>query len=149
MSSINHQLFQILQTVQSPGDFYTTGTIETFPPLVEVDGVGRVALPLLPLQIEQLVAVAERAPYGRGQETLVDTEVRRTWQIDASRVTLGGKHWQSTLDRIVGRAALGLGVNDKVEAELYKLLVYDTGSFFISHRDTEKAPGMFATLVIV
>lgn len=29
----------------------------------------------------------------------------------------------------------------------YKLLVYDKGSFFISHRDTEKAPGMFATLV--
>jgi len=149
MSSINRQLFQILQTVQSPGDFYTTGTIETFPPLVEVDGVGRVALPLLPMQIEQLVAVAERAPYGRGQETLVDTEVRRTWQIDASRVTLGGKHWQTTLDRIVSRAAVGLGVNDKVDAELYKLLVYDTGSFFISHRDTEKAPGMFATLVIV
>jgi len=149
MSSINQQLFQILQTVQSPGDFYTKGAIETFPPLVEVDGVGRVALPLLPLQTEHLVAVAERAPYGRGQETLVDTEVRRTWQIDASRVTLGGKHWQTTLDRIVDRAALGLGVNDKVEAELYKLLVYDTGSFFISHRDTEKAPGMFATLVIV
>jgi hypothetical protein len=27
--------------------------------------------------------------------------------------------------------------------------VYDAGSFFVSHRDTEKAPGMFATLVIV
>jgi hypothetical protein len=36
-----------------------------------------------------------------------------------------------------------------VVAELYKLLVYDQGSFFVEHRDTEKAPGMFATLVIV
>ncbi len=34
-------------------------------------------------------------------------------------------------------------------AEFYKILVYDEGSFFVSHRDTEKAPGMFATLVIV
>ncbi|MDP2902008.1 MAG: hypothetical protein Q8N96_02710 [Methylovulum sp.] len=65
MPSINRQLFQILQTVQSPGDFYTTGTIETFPPLVEVDGVGRVALPLLPMQIEQLVAVAKRTHTAR------------------------------------------------------------------------------------
>jgi hypothetical protein len=32
---------------------------------------------------------------------------------------------------------------------MYKLLVYDQGSFFVSHRDTEKAPGMFATLVVV
>jgi len=30
-----------------------------------------------------------------------------------------------------------------------RFLVYDTGSFFVSHRDTEKAPGMFATLVVV
>jgi len=43
----------------------------------------------------------------------------------------------------------GLGVSGPVAAELYKLLVYDQGSFFVSHRDTEKAPGMFATLVIV
>ena len=36
-----------------------------------------------------------------------------------------------------------------MRAEPYKLLVYDTGSFFVAHRDTEKAPGMFATLVLV
>jgi hypothetical protein len=28
------------------------------------------------------------------------------------------------------------------------MLVYDKGGFFVSHRDTEKAPGMFATLVV-
>ena len=33
-------------------------------------------------------------------------------------------------------------------ADLYKLLVYDPGSFFVNHRDTEKAAGMFATLII-
>lgn len=80
---------------------------------------------------------------------MVDTEVRRTWQIDADRITLGGKHWQKTLDSIVSKVALGLGVNIDIKAELYKLLVYDTGSFFVSHRDTEKADDMFATLVII
>ena len=49
----------------------------------------------------------------------------------------------------MARVAEGLGVSDPIEAEFYKLLVYDTGSFFIGHRDTEKSPGMFATLVIV
>ena len=149
MSSITDSLFNTLQNVQRPGNFYATGTIEVFPPHLEVEGVGRIALPLLPLQAEQLVTVAEHAPYGRGQETIVDTQVRRTWQIDAHRVTLSGKHWQKNLDAIVSRAATGLGVSGEVRAELYKLLVYDAGSFFISHRDTEKAAGMFATLVIV
>jgi hypothetical protein len=118
-------------------------------PRLEVDGVGVVALPLLPLQAEQLVAVAERAPYGRGADTLLDTDVRRTWQIGPDRVRIGGKHWAQTLQAIVARAGEGLGVSEPIEAELYKLLVYDTGSFFVSHRDTEKAPGMFATLVVV
>ena len=149
MSTITAQLFNALQNVQRPGNYYATGTLEVFPPHLEVESVGRIALPLLPIQAEQLVAVAEHAPYGRGQETIVDTQVRRTWQIDANRVMLSGKHWLENLDAIVKRAATGLGVSGKVRAELYKLLVYDAGSFFISHRDTEKAAGMFATLVIV
>ena len=49
----------------------------------------------------------------------------------------------------MARVAEGLGVAEPITAELYKLLVYDQGSFFVSHRDTEKAPGMFATLVLV
>jgi hypothetical protein len=117
--------------------------------MMEVDGVGPIALPLLPVQAEQLIVVAERAPYGRGEETLVDPAVRRAWQIDAGRVHIGGRHWPQTLERIVSRATEGLGVDGPVEAELYKLLIYAEGDFFVRHRDTEKAPGMFATLVIV
>jgi hypothetical protein len=41
------------------------------------------------------------------------------------------------------------GVTEPIVAEFYKLLMYDPGSFFVSHRDTEKTPGMFATLVLV
>ncbi|HMY06101.1 MAG TPA: 2OG-Fe(II) oxygenase, partial [Accumulibacter sp.] len=107
------------------------------------------SLPLLPAQAEDLIAVAEQAPNGRGAETLVDTAVRKTWQIAADRIHLGGRHWAPDLARIVERSAVGLGVLEPVTAELYKMLVYDAGSFFVSHRDTEKAPGMFATLIIV
>lgn len=149
MSSIVRDFASIVGGIRRPGDFFAFGTLELLAPRLEVEGVGRIALPLLRYQANQLVAVAERAPYGRGAETLVDTAIRRTWQIDAARVRIEGGHWQRTLDAVVGRAAEGLGVSDPVGAELYKLLVYDQGSFFVSHRDTEKVPGMFATLVLV
>ncbi len=149
MSNTTCDLDQILQTVKRPGDFYFSASSEIFAPTLEVTGVGRIALPLLPAQAAQLVAVAERAPYGRGADTLVDTDVRRTWQIGADRVRIGGRHWDQSLASIVTRCAAGLGLAEPVTAELYKMLVYDTGSFFVEHRDTEKAPGMFATLVIV
>lgn len=149
MLSVTTELPELLSTVRRPGDFYATGTIEILAPHLEVAGVGPVAFPLLPVQAEQLVAVAEPAPYGRGEATLVDTAVRRTWQINADRVHLEGRGWEQTLETIVNRVAADLGVTGVVIAELYKLLVYDQGSFFVSHRDTEKAPGMFATLIIV
>ena len=149
MASLTTELTEILHTVQRPGDFYTTGTTDIFAPRLEVAGVGPIALPLLPVQAQQLIAVAEQAPYGRGEATLVDTAVRRTWQIDPERVHIAGRHWERTLADIVAQATAGLGVTGPVVADLYKLLVYDPGSFFVNHRDTEKAAGMFATLIIV
>ena len=149
MSSVVLDLAKILPTIRRHGDFYATGTIEMYAPNLKIDGIGSISLPLLPVQAEQLIAIAERAPYGRGEETIVDTNVRRTWQIDAGRIHIGGRHWMQTLDAIVAKAAAGLGIIGPVSAGLYKLLIYDTGSFFVEHRDTEKISGMFATLVVV
>ncbi|MCK6431915.1 MAG: 2OG-Fe(II) oxygenase [Burkholderiaceae bacterium] len=148
MDSINAALAAVLQTVQTPGDFFAAGECALHLPLVEVDSVGPIALPVLPAQAAQLIAVAERAPYGRGEDTLVDTAVRRTWQIGADRVHIKGRHWNAMLEGVVERASTGLGAGAGVEAELYKLLVYDEGSFFVEHRDIEKSPGMFATLIV-
>jgi hypothetical protein len=139
--SITTDLAAVLSTVRRPGDFFVSATTELLAPLLEVDGIGPVALPLLPTQAEQLIAVAERAPYGRGEETLVDTTFRLTWQIGTDRVRIRGKHWARTLETILALVADGVGVSEPVTAELYKLLVYDPGSFFVSHRDTEKTPG--------
>jgi hypothetical protein len=75
----------------------------------EVEGVGPIALPLLPAQAVELIAVAGRAPCGRGGETLVDTAVRRTWQIGADRVRIAGTLWTAMLGGDVQRAAAGLG----------------------------------------
>jgi predicted 2-oxoglutarate/Fe(II)-dependent dioxygenase YbiX len=147
--SIVTELARLLNGVQHPGDFCAVGACEILAPGLEVEGIGPIALPLLPTQAEQLVAVAKRAPFGRGEQTLVDTDVRRTWQIDADQVRIHGHGWARSLARIVEQAAGGLGVTGPVAAELYKLLVYDEGSFFVSHRDTEKRDGMFATLAIV
>lgn len=149
MSSLTSGLAAILSRVERPGDFYTTGTGEIFTPRLEVDGVGPVALPLLQVQAEALIAAAERAPYGRGEETVLDEKARRTWQIEAARVHIGGRHWEQSLEAMVAKVAEGLGVAGPVQAEFYKLLVYGEGDFFVSHRDTEKSPGMFGTLVIV
>jgi len=149
MPELAAALAECLSRVQRPGAFYATGTFDIHPPRLEVEGVGPIALPLQSAQAEQLKSVAEQAPYGRGSETLVDTQVRRTWQIDAERMRITGRRWAEDLASVVARITATFGIAGRVEAELYKLLVYEQGSFFLAHRDTEKSPGMFATLVVV
>jgi predicted 2-oxoglutarate/Fe(II)-dependent dioxygenase YbiX len=148
MPSIIVEFAEALSTINRPSAFFVAGTEQMLAPGLVVAGIGPIALPLLPVQAEQLIAAADRAPYGRGEDTLTDIAVRRTWQIGADRVGITGKHWAGTIKAIVARVAEGLGVDGPVEAELYKLLIYDQGSFFVPHRDTEKVSGMFATLVL-
>src|ERR1700688_1351784 len=109
MSSIAAALLDCLRSVERSGDFCVGGVREIFMPAIDVDGVGRIALPLLPMQVERLVAIAEPAPYGRGEETVLDPDVRRTWQIDPHRVRIGGRHWEKTLAELAADAARRLG----------------------------------------
>jgi hypothetical protein len=148
MSMITADLAAVLGKVRRPGDFFAAGTTELLAPLLEVEGVGPVALPLLPIQARELIGVADPAPYGRGEQTVIDRTIRRCWQIGPDRVRIRGRHWAQTLEMILARVAEGLGVDAPITAEFYKLLLYDEGSFFVGHRDTEKTPGMFATLVV-
>jgi hypothetical protein len=138
MATVATTFADVLSAVTRPADFFATGTEQILAPGLVVEGVGPVALPLLPTQATQLIEAAERAPYGRGPDTVTDISVRRTWQIDADHVRLTSKHWPNTLQAIVDRVAESLGIADPIDANLYKLLIYDKGSFFVPHRDTEK-----------
>lgn len=143
-------LEELLEGVERPGDFFVSGGMEIPMPKVEVEGVGVLSFPVLESQVVALIRQATRAPYGRGEETILDESVRKVWQLSADKVRVGGKSWAATFDALLQQVAAGLGCEGMaVSAELYKLLIYDRGGFFQVHRDTEKAGGMFGTLVVV
>jgi hypothetical protein len=142
-------LEDLLSGVKRPGDFFVSGRLETPMPRVEVEGVGVLSFPVLSAQIQEVIQHAERAPYGRGEETVLDTSVRKVWQLPPAKVSVGGKSWTGTMESLLTVVRTGLGCGETpITAELYKLLVYDEGGFFKTHRDAEKAAGMFGTLVI-
>jgi len=85
MSSIGTTFAQRVFVPLSVRATFASRNSEIFMPTIDVDGVGRIAFPILPVQTERLVEIAEAAPYGRGEETVVDRAVRRTWQIDSPR----------------------------------------------------------------
>ena len=92
----NHELKpleDLLTRVERPGDFYVLGAIEVPMPRIEIKGAGVLSFPVPESQVQQVIAQATRAPYGRGKETIRDESVRKTWQLIASQVRIGGKSW--------------------------------------------------------
>lgn len=100
------------------------------------------------VQAHLLTEQAEAAPYGQGTETVFDESVRKSWQLDASQLSIDSEGWQTFLKELLQRITKDMGVDGVVDAELCKLLLYGKGGHFKAHRDTEKLDEMFGTLII-
>ncbi len=114
---------------------------------VRVDGVGDLRTPIPPAQAKQLRALGTAAPFGLGEQTLTDREVRDTWQLPLAAV---GVDWDDQLDAVLheAREVLGLAPDCVLAADLHSALVYERGQFFAPHQDSEKEDSMVATLVV-
>lgn len=128
------------------GHFCAEGRMAMEELSVVVRDVGPLHYPVAPHVAGALHAASHPAPYGRGQETLLDPLVRDTGEMDAQALQL---RWaDGALNRLQQEVAQALGLPE-VQAHPHKLLVYGPGQFFKPHQDTEKHPGMVATLVLV
>ena len=128
--------------------FCVSGSLPGVDPGIEVEGLP-VTLPLKGKAATRLVARCHTAPYGKGTKTLVDTKVRRTLELDPDEFRLGDD-WDAAIAEATRHVAAQLGLPaEQLEARLYKLLVYETGGFFLPHRDSEKHDRMLASLIVV
>lgn len=137
-------LVGILSTLESA---FATGASLTWPKRAKLQVDGLELLPLHDSTLKQLIKLATPAPYGKADKTLVDPAVRAALQVDASQIT-ESKAWRGLIQGLVEELSEELAVEGEVRAELYKLLIYEEGGHFKPHRDSEKAAGMFGTLII-
>ncbi|KAF8844491.1 hypothetical protein BDN67DRAFT_962852 [Paxillus ammoniavirescens] len=136
------------------GEFAFSSVLPQAPnPGLHIDGLGLIGLPLSHRDAQFIKETSIQAPYGKGTQTVVDKNVRDTWEIDPQRIQFTNPAWKPYIDGTVVdmvRKALGAAVpTTPPRCELYKLLLYETGSHFLPHQDTEKSKGMFATIIVV
>src|SRR5690554_6056255 len=101
MEELKKKIIDCLGKVKGSGKFASIHTADFLFPGLVVDGVGEVAYPVNALQAEALIKVAHQAPFGKGQETIVDTDVRRAWEIDAERLTFTNPAWDQFLAKAI------------------------------------------------
>ncbi|KAG2381281.1 hypothetical protein C9374_006270 [Naegleria lovaniensis] len=155
--SIGGELVSIFSNLETVGDFSCGGELAAnyvIPGLTikKDDQFIPISLPICTHeQANTLIQVCRKAPYGLGEQTLYDDQVRNTWQLDPSQFQLTNPKWtQLVQDLVNSKVKKGLGIPPEVDikASLYKLLFYEKDGHFNFHKDTEKEEGMFATLVI-
>lgn len=131
-------LCEALDTIKGIGKFAHFGTFaEWADPMLSVDDSGPIKLPLNDTDAQRIIAASHQAPFGRGTETIIDTSVRRTWEINFDRVKIANPHWNSIVwAALQGTyAGLGLGSEQGVQAVPYKLLLYERGALFKPHKE--------------
>lgn len=116
---------------------------------IEIEGIGPLKLPMRPKDVRELIARADSAPYGKGTETIVDSSVRDSLEINASCLTFSNQ-WNAAIDQVARNVAEELGLPpNRIKVKPYKLLVYPKGGFFLPHRDSEKHRSMVASLIVM
>ncbi|OTA97951.1 hypothetical protein M434DRAFT_26350 [Hypoxylon sp. CO27-5] len=142
------ELLNALDSIYPASSFSGFAPVQCHDPDIFVQDVGRIDLPLSETQAKELALKSHQAPYGKGSETIVDTSVRNTWELNPDQFEIRAPDWSKVLDAVLAYVRKKLAIRPLISAELYKMLLYEEGAMFKAHTDTEKVPRMFGTLVI-
>lgn len=133
------ELEECLTNVQSDGSFAMFEALNNAPnPGLYLKSSGVVGLPLSDNDAQAIISASHEAPFGKGEETIVDTSVRKTWEISLGEFELRNPAWQPFIESIVAKVSAGLGVDAAgkgVAGKLYKLLLYEEGAMFKPHKE--------------
>jgi hypothetical protein len=129
-----------LSNVQGAGSFAVFEPLGTppNPGLYLNGGGGTIGLPLSERDAQAIVAASHEAPFGKGEQTIIDKSVRKTWELSPKDFELRNKAWAPYVESIVSRVSIGLGIEAcgrGVSAQLYKMLLYDEGALFKPHQE--------------
>ena len=82
-----------------------------------------VSLPLSDRDAKAIAALCKQSPFGRGDETVNDESVRKTWEFEASYIECRNPDWAAFAEKITNEVVANIGVQVVASAQPYKLLL--------------------------
>lgn len=102
--------FEKLGDIETFGDFACmTRYSHHINPGLQVAG-SLIPLLLVDRDASTIKSKCEQAPFGRGDDTVVDRSVRRTWQLDAGHFRCSNPAWPAFLDSVLRETVQKLGM---------------------------------------
>ena len=148
-----HTLVKRLTTGEAAAKRLSTycvkGSLPGALPQLQITGVGPITWPIKMGTAKQIISVSQQAPFGKGLQTLVDTTVRNTFELSPDQFTITNPEWIEAIQKALVSIAPQLGLPaERLVPQVYKLLIYKNGGFFLPHRDSEKTDRMVGSLIV-
>ena len=140
-----------LEAIENQGAFSADKNISVDNFDINVTKIGILNFPINEDQIKLLINIAQPAKFGWRDQTILDPNVRKVFEIPANKIKIGKKQWSKKIEPLLNdfKRELGLPTQSKLLSELHNMLIYQSGDFFKPHQDTEKVDRMVATLVVI
>ena len=122
--NIDEELLKVnscLKKANDPVEFAIEGEAQELLPCLiclEVKNFGVLSLPFQDPQASELIKQCEQSPYGKKDKTLLDKNVRDSYQLEPSQFSIKHPDWNQKLAEIVSRVANELGCEKKIEVIL-------------------------------
>lgn len=139
-SEISGNLSAALRVIKDNGTFATSGHFSSAPnPALSINGIGTIGLPLSNRDAEIIIAAGTQAPFGHGERTVVNKDIRDTWELQPNQLQFLNPAWTDWIEKeVMVKAANDLGIVDSAQTakcELYKLLLYKEDGHFLPHKE--------------
>jgi hypothetical protein len=137
---VKDDLLECIENLKSGENFASFGKLAAFvDPQLLVPGVGPIALPLIEEKARSLIQQCHQAPFGKGEQTIVDTSVRKTWELNKDKFEIRNPRWEDYVAQTLKTALLDMGFDQEksvqARADLYKMLLYERGAMFKPHKE--------------
>ena len=140
----------VINDTQREKQFFTKGKFNVPQPAIYVNKIQEyIPFPFTKSVMETLRPLCKQAPFGLRDKTVTDTSFRNSFEMHPDQFEIRSKNWNTEIFKALKQIKKKLDLTSDIQASIYKLLVYEEGSFFKTHRDTEKETNMFGTMVIV
>ncbi|KAH9810912.1 putative 2og-fe oxygenase superfamily protein [Teratosphaeria destructans] len=132
-------LCEALDGIEGNGSFCTFDKFKAMAdPQLIIDGGLPIKLPLFERDARRIIAASHAAPFGKGEATIIDPTVRKTWELNADQFHIQNPAFGASVNEALNACIAGLGVQGEysVLAEPYKLLLYEEGALFRPHTES-------------
>ncbi len=95
------EILAALESIDNNGTFFSKKNISSNDFDIKFNKMDTLTFPMNEPQIKRLIKLAKPAQFGWKDQTILDEDVRKVWEITKSKVKIGKRQWSKKFDPLL------------------------------------------------